>query len=289
MTSRFLRRPTPSELGCDVTIAIAAITIPDGDIVTVSDRMISYDDIAQAEEHAGFKNRQLTPYFGLMFSATNAALFRPILQNATSRLIAKGLRHSLTCVKQEVCAAYNDIFDREFSGHFLSRLKISNIEEFRQHGLKELGSDVFMDIYRELSRFDLGIQLICYGFDEEDKSYLFEVNNPGHAIDHDRYAVTGSGYWMALASLRRKRLFFHLESTIYRLLEAKFSAETATGVGRPTLLITMNSEGKIGFMHEQDIDQIRAIWDGTLKFPDPHDALTLIKQSSAVTTIKLTG
>jgi hypothetical protein len=45
------KAPAPSELGFDVTIAMAAITEPDGYIVTVSDRMISYDDIRPHDAH----------------------------------------------------------------------------------------------------------------------------------------------------------------------------------------------------------------------------------------------
>jgi hypothetical protein len=100
-----------------------------------------------------------------------------------------------------------------------------------------------------------------------------------------RYAVIGSGYYMASASLRRKRMTGELEATIYRLLEAKFSAETATGVGRGTTLVTFNADGKFGMLNRDQVKAIRDIWENTLKEPTPEAAYEIISKSLAVSTV----
>jgi len=54
-------------LGLEVTIAIAAVTTPDDYIVTVSDRMISYGDVTQAEDNATMKAQGISKHWGVMF------------------------------------------------------------------------------------------------------------------------------------------------------------------------------------------------------------------------------
>jgi hypothetical protein len=278
-------------LGLEVTIAIAAVTTPDDYIVTVSDRMISYGDVTLTEDNATMKAQGISKHWGVMFSATDARIFQPIVRNTILRMNDLPAKISLAVAKQQVTEAYQETFDAEFTSCFLTRLGIRSVGEFRKDGFAQLGPDVFMDLYRELSKFDLGIQLLCYGHDERDVPHLFEVENPGHAVSHDllRYAVIGSGYWMASASLRRKHLSGDLEATIYRLLEAKFSAETATGVGKSTSVITLNSNGALGMMTSGDIDRIKNVWERALKSPEPEDAIGLIGKSNAVTAIAGAG
>lgn len=49
------RRPTPAELGLDVTIAIVAMTISWEIFICVSDRMVSHDDQMAAADNAVIK------------------------------------------------------------------------------------------------------------------------------------------------------------------------------------------------------------------------------------------
>ena len=88
---------------------------------------------------------------------------------------------------------------------------------------------------------------------------------------------------MAMASLRRRHLTGNLEETIYRVLEAKFSAETASGVGKNTLLVTIDKNGNIGTMDMNEIETIRKIWEKTLLQSDPRDAIEIISRTNAVT------
>jgi hypothetical protein len=273
------------DFGFDVTIAIAAITVPDGYIVTVADRMLSYGDITQAEDNATLKSRRIAKHWALMFSAADANLFLPTVKLIEGRL--EDGEHELQTVQRAVSNVYEQMFDREFTSKYLVRYGFDNIGDFRKVGLEQFGNQKFQEICEAIDKFELGIELLCYGYDKRKQPHIFQVSNPGSVTNHDLlgYAVIGSGYWMASASLRRRPLPPDLEAVIYRLLEAKFSAETASGVGKSTTVMTMNSEAKLGAMGSGAISKVRDIWEQTLKTPEPPDAIQVIAKTAAVTQI----
>jgi hypothetical protein len=288
-----LCQPTPAELGEEVTIVIAAVTKPDGQIVIVSDRMISYGDITQAEDDAALKASALPDRWGCHFAANDLRLFFPIWRAIADRIpplkansagvTPKG--YELEAIKTAAAEGYQYIFEKEFTSRFLTRLGIKSVDDFRKNGLSELGKDVFNDLYQELSKFDLGISLLVHGHDLIDEPRLFEVENPGRAIDHDLlgYAVIGSGYWMAAAALRRRSLNpRQLDATIYRLLEAKFCAETATAVGKSTAVMLFNKKGINTAMTGEQVEVIRKAWEESLKEPYPQAAMDMIQNCGAV-------
>jgi hypothetical protein len=190
-------------------------------------------------------------------------------------------------VQDAVLTAYMGLFESEFTSRYLCRYNLASITAFRSVGLSQFGSERFETICNEIDKFDLGMTLLCYGYDTTKSPHIFEVSNPGKITDHDllQYAVIGSGWYMATASLRRKPLPPDLELTIYRLLEAKFSAETAPGVGKSTSLLTMNADGKDGSIGSGSIEKIRAIWEASLSAPEPKEAIDLIAKTAAVKRI----
>jgi hypothetical protein len=235
-----------ADFGLDVTIAIAAITVPDGYIVTVSDRMISWGDYTPAEDSAALKNRKVGKKWGLMFAADDANMFLPIVLATSDRLGNE--EHDLEAVQSVISDVYKQKFDSEVTSRYLVRYGFRNVAEFRAVGLAQFGNEKFLEICEAIDKFDLGITLLGYGYDKKKTPHIFEVANPGIVTSHDLlgYAVIGSGYFMASASLRRKPLKPDLEAVIYRLLEAKFSAETASGVGKASSVITIGPDAKHG-------------------------------------------
>lgn len=81
---------------------------------------------------------------------------------------------------------------------------------------------------------------------------------------------------MAMASLHRKPIPYHLDPLIYRVLEAKFSAETAPGVGKTTSLLWMDREGVANSIGWESADAIKKIWNDTLTLPEPGEAIAII-------------
>lgn len=273
------QRPNPADFGLDVTICIAAVTksgMANGHIVTASDRMISApDDSVQATET--LKARKISKTWALMFEG-DANLFLPVIAEIKKKLGEFDKVYDFTTVQSIICEVYKTTFDKECSDIYLSRYGLKSISEFRKCGLSQFGKK-FYDICKDIDGYYLGINVLIYGFDEYGLPHIFDVSSPGVLTNHDLlgYAVIGSGTQMAMASLRRKRLPYDLNKVVYRLLEAKFSAETASGVGESTTLFTMGADGKDKSIGYGSIDGIKKIWRRELE-REPSDALDTISK-----------
>lgn len=279
----WLRAP-PSEFGLDVTVAIAAITEPDEVIVCVTDRMISFHDQTAASDDVADKAFQIHKRNWLVgFAAQDVSVVWPIIKAIRPQLADKG-DWNLPEVKDIVSAAYIKQFHKEFLTKHLVRLGFESVQEFKDFGLQKLGREIFGPIAHELNMFHLGAEFLVYGFDSYRRAHIFDVRNPGHVTDHSvlKYAAVGSGYDMAVASLRRKRLDRRLAPTIYRLLEAKFSSETASGVGKTTGLLLLHKRRDITFVEPADIAKIRKVWETEVAAPDPKEATEFIANLDGV-------
>jgi hypothetical protein len=88
------------------------------------------------------------------------------------------------------------------------------------------------------------------------------------------------GYWKwnvdGYRSDMEKKLPYDLEATVHRVLDAKFSAETAPGVGRSTALFAFDKTGKIKSIGHGSLGKIREVWEMTTRAPEPEDALHVI-------------
>jgi hypothetical protein len=263
-----------------MTVGIAAITGSGDHIVVVSDRMISSGGIIQAADHATLKQRKIAKAWGLIFSATDSNLFLPIVNAVVGQFNDK-TEYDLVTIQDAIILAYQNLFDSEFTSTYLSRYNIASINTFMNIGLAQFGLERFSQICDQIASFDLGIDLLGYGFDTKKTPHIFEVNNPGKIINHDLlgYAVTGSGSWMATAALRRKKMPYDLAETAYRVLDAKFSAETAPGVGRSTSIFTLDKNGQTKSIGYGSHDKIKEIWEKTVQIPEPKKAIEIISKS----------
>jgi 20S proteasome alpha/beta subunit len=124
-------------------------------------------------------------------------------------------------VRKAVLEAYEKEFHERFFREHLARFGYSDISDFRKNGFNELGKDIYGEYAAALARFDLGLELLVYGFNPQGNRHIFEVANPGKIISHDLrgFAAIGSGAWMALAGLNRKPINAGLSETIWRFLD----------------------------------------------------------------------
>jgi hypothetical protein len=274
-----------SDWGFEMTIAIATVTIPEDVIVCVSDRMISFGDDFQAEDNALLKANRLDGHWELVWAASDINLVPPIIAKFRQIMPDDGSRKSGEAVAQAMAKVYSDVFKATFVARHLSRFGYKTFEQFRTQGRDELG-DHFTELCVQLSRFSLGVEFIIYGHDLKHGARIFEIRDPGEVVDQNllKFAVIGSGHNMALASLRSRytqRTF--VSESVYDLLCAKFSAETARGVGKTTTVLLLNREGTIRLLPRTEIDQIRAIWDDARKKnAHPPEAIDLIAKSVAI-------
>jgi hypothetical protein len=147
-----------------LTVGIAAITGSGQHIVTVSDRMISSNGLIHAADDATLKQRKITKAWGLIFSATDANLFLPIVRAVQASLDPES-EYDMHEVQDKVLLAYQNTFDAEFTAKYFSRYNIASINAFMNNGLSQFGQERFSQFCELIDSFDLGIDFLGYGFD----------------------------------------------------------------------------------------------------------------------------
>jgi hypothetical protein len=213
-----------------VTIGIAAITFPDGYIVAATDTRVSFNGQFPADERGIRKMVQITDD-----GTWNMMLAGPISHCETvhdrikSEIGSKeGVPFSEVIDVAE--KAYSCVLCEVWAKTHIVQFGYSDVSDFIDRGLANLGERNYDRLVKSLYEFDLGVKLVIFGYSNNKKPMLSCVRNPGRSEDltSQGYAVVGSGTDMALGALRTR----DLEDTIYRLLEAKFSSETARHSGR---------------------------------------------------------
>jgi hypothetical protein len=277
-----------------MTIAVAA-TVPSAKtIVTVCDARLSYGEAIPAADDATMKNRRIAHKWGMMFAAEDSTAFIPVAvetrrfleerSGQTDILQKDDVNFTTQQVMDEAKKAYEREFHERFFREHLARFGFANIAEFRRTGLLEMGKDLYHEYTMKLAKADLGLELLIYGFNTEGFPSIFEVANPGKTISHNLrgHAAIGSGSLMAVSALNRKPLSKNsVSDTTYRLLDAKFSSETARDVGKKTFVISMDVTGKIGAMTQGDVEKVRTAWNKEIKRPNPKEAIRIIEKSAS--------
>jgi hypothetical protein len=153
------RQPPNAE--CVVTVCIAAIVEGEGFIVTVSDRMLSSNDVIQAQDIAALKAMKISKGWGVMFSG-NGELFYPFVNQARHEMKEIGIEHDLEVVGCVLEKLYRAMREKRFVDLHIGNLGYNTIEEFRTSGLRQLGKEIFTALIEELNKFDMGIEFIVY-------------------------------------------------------------------------------------------------------------------------------
>jgi hypothetical protein len=209
----------------------------------------------------------------------------PILREATQSLVSKGLTQpSASDVEAAMCEAYSRILRSHVAREYLTKFGFDSVDDFKIAGISRLGRRLFWSLSRKIDRASLGVDLLVYGFDYTNnrRPNIFHITNPGNAIElnHLSAFAIGSGTRMAMASLHLRPLDIstvpNASALIYRLCEAKFSAETASGVGKATSGYWMTNDGHSSPILEITLNKYRNIWEAWRRLPPPEEALNLM-------------
>lgn len=274
-------RPTPADFGANVTVCIAAKSL-DQSLVTVSDMMVSFDDIIPAADQATFKNLTLGARWNCLFAGNDIGPALAVTERAASILKSINGEESLNTVSRAVRDAYQAERREQITDRFLSGFGLS-LEAFTKDGYAQLGHDEFSTLFHQIAEFDLGVQFLVYGLDKQKFGHIFTVSNPGVVHDRDLtgYWAIGSGQYMALGALSAHPLGgSSAPELIYRLCSAKFTAETASGVGKRTLVTTVSPTGQFRFLPPTCVNKLRGIWEEERKTPLPTKVYDVIKEFS---------
>ncbi|MGB3549676.1 MAG: hypothetical protein WA993_03230 [Candidatus Binatus sp.] len=280
-----------------MTLCIAARSTEDDSIIAVSDRMLSYD--WTAADYMALKRLPLNARWETMYSASSVSSVMPIVRgiwNYSSNLPPSTRAMEAACVR-----SYHDERERLVYCRVLSAYGI-DLTTWVNTGLERFGPQEFARINGLIERVRVGVSLLVYGFDEKRVAHMFQVDDTEEAggearsLDIEGFGAIGSGCLLAHASLVSRDLPRHSKAEmIYRLLEAKFSAEgKAAGVGEGTVVAFIDNPlaaewARPKFLHAGDIATARKCFEKRRDAPLPVRAIETIKKGirSSVTSAQI--
>lgn len=228
--------------------------------------MLSFaNDVVPAAENAIDKALLVSGDWRAMFAGDPqhvVSTLRRVHQRLTGAGALLGPK-SPAAMQQAFREAYQEEFQQQVTDRFLTPYGWT-LEQFRKEAYKALGSDEFRKLNDAIREYDLGLQFLVYGLDPQGLGHIFEVGSPGVIAPHELtgYAVIGSGYYMAMGALAaRPLLALPVEELVYRLCEAKFTSETAHGVGRETTLMVLYRNGLAGVIEPGFVENLRQQWE----------------------------
>lgn len=106
--------------------------------------------------------------------------------------------------------------------------------------LRSANKELFDRISEDIHKKEEGWNLLIAGFDREKEPHLFVLAERGKIqyCDIQGFAAVGSGQWRAMVELSTYRFNRNLPliETIYGVMSAKYSAESADGVGDQSMI-----------------------------------------------------
>ena len=273
----------PVDWGFGMTVCIAAYCHTSQNLILAADAMVT--TVEMSADAAAVKILPVGLHWMTMYAGNDISSVTPILRRMDSS--AANSLDAVTRGFQEAFAAELRLHAREV----LAPLDYT-LEQFKADGLQQLGSDAFSRLLYEVQQQVIDVEFLVAGFEKGDP-FIFTVNNPGkikHYSELGFWAI-GSGQTAGIGSLFNQTFqirFLPEEQAIYRVLEAKFNAENAAGVGRRTILVIVSPDGSRTAVKNEDIEELRPIWESTRTNIVPSAGIENVKKmlASAVTISK---
>lgn len=275
----------------EMTVCIAAISVPLNVIVTVSDTMLSND--TESTDGAMAKFFPIAKRWGCLFAGnpTAAEELTNHIRTSFGGIKPQSSPPSYPEMIASVENAYRAMFDHRTDVEVLSSLGLNRQmyeELMRTYGPESCRpiTDEIHQLANDIQRYDPTELLVC-GFDSNFQPCLFSSDAVGHCTLHTGlgYHAIGAGAPAAMAWLNAhlpapSRSADTAEIT-YRLCEAKFAAETARSAGPRTFVMAWTDGGIVDFMillPDDKGDVIRKEWLARIKRPIGKRALANIEK-----------
>jgi 20S proteasome alpha/beta subunit len=216
-----------------VTTCIAAIT-QRYFIVTASDTRLSFGGSYSTD--GVLKDEGIHREWGALVAGNDISQAPFVIEEA--KRLLRGKSGELNVVKDAFRRAYQSCRNEAITDSLLGTFEMS-IDEFKKKGSKQLHPEVFADISIRMRSFSLGCTFMVYGFDDNVKPHVFTIANPGRVESFDKpgFWAIGAGARSSLSTLSVLRQHpdrCSVEQTIYNVLAAKYSSESASDVGPET-------------------------------------------------------
>lgn len=239
-----------------MTICIGVLCDNRRKAIAVSDRMLTSFDQTLAFEHDEPKIVKLFDNC-VTVTAGQATLHQPIFQAVCSEI--RETKPRISDVAEKIKMRYQESRQRLMSDFVFSRRGLT-IEQFYE-SQNSLDESTILELNAEMDEFDLELDIIVLGVDEDSRAHIYSVNNPGITMPHDPlgFCSIGTGIRHAdpIFAYRRFTPSFPLKRAIYVAYEAKRRAELAGGVGPTTdIAIVSDNEKEPRFLSQEIINQL---------------------------------
>jgi len=235
-----------------MTLLVAGICKQDGEpaVVIASDRMISVMQPNIEYEGPMTKSYQITESC-IMLTAGSALEGLPLHREIKKHVDDMGLKSVLEIVSI-VKRAYQEIRKSRINDGICQRFCLSFEDFLERQG--EMAPSVVQAIYEQMSTFDLTLEILIAGVDN-DGAHIYRISNPGIELCFDPigFHAVGSGEEHAVANLiaRGHNVETPLEEGLVNITEAKKVGEKASGVGEMTDIFIILSGKTYGLTNEQ--------------------------------------
>jgi hypothetical protein len=251
-----------------MTVCIASIChTSDGDyILGISDKMLSMST-ASADDLA-IKFTSVGNRWVAMFAGNDISPVVPVF---------KTVRRSASQLSEETLEEIVDLFraairkesTKRAEAIVLSRFDL-DMAEFRRSGLASLGSELFTRLAYEIEQVSLDLTFLVFGFEgtQDPKPHIFTIDGKGEVSYYDigGFWAIGSGQTSALGTLfgtRGSVTCKELPDALYLLAKAKFSAESALGVGKETIAFILEANSDRYLVHTSEMRKVKEIWEAS--------------------------
>ena len=244
-----------------MTVCIAAMCRDDGDraprIVVAADRMVTLGGFMEFEHTVPKVDRPSDTSLAMI--AGDTLLGTRLVHNVSQQL--RGTTPRISDISAQVATWYETVRQQIAEQMILTPRGLSWTSYYQAQG--SLNPNLTMMIDKGLAEFDLGVELLVAGVDD-DGAHIYSVNNPGRVDrQHDviGYAAIGSGAIHAIPAL----IGFHhspddgFKSTVFRVYAAKRRAEAAPGVGDETDVAVITAAA-VSWLAPETVDHLRSVY-----------------------------
>ncbi len=269
-----LRNPTPADWGIGMTICISAMCEPTRDeryIVTACDKMVSMSGYFSGDDVV----RKIDPVaygWTSMIAGNDVSPAIPILDKVEEYTDENPDPETLSSMTKHFKLAYK--------GHRLEVIEDEILgpsgftwDTFRRDAKAQLTDQAYARMLDQIRAYELDLSFIVSGFDAAGHPHIFTVSNPGKCDYYDKlgFWAIGSGQHQAIASMFANQYSKHgsLERCVAKVLAAKLTAETASGVGKTTWLMVHLSDPCNRTIHvsQEAMNNFRQEWNSLPRLP----------------------
>jgi len=253
-----------------VTVCLAGInhSNPRPYIIATCDRKISFFGGWASADGVAMKISGLNQDWAVMFAgpvSPMTAMVEAMAMRTKKVRPMDFLTFSRLCRK-----VYREERKPLLENEILGDYDINSYDEYME--LKKSDPEFFEQLRAKVREEESEWNLLFAGFDKNGKAHLFVISEHGRIsyCDKQGYAAIGSGAMRAALALSSYgfRGDLPLSNAIFGMIAAKFSAESADGVGEETILTVMESRSDQSPVFDSyQVKKLREMWEKLPRFP----------------------